>query len=232
MAGGQHPTGLQQLQHDVAPVIEQRQRADDPAPASTAGRAGSAESRGRAPVRAGVGLSGFTQRRSNSHALDEQAEQRAPIGAGDALFQVLDVADEDRDRCAPCSVMTWNWSVPAHRARGQAGENSWTAVSRAQMERKTRLPFLVTDAAVSHQVRAFVNTIQRLAWKDGWQAWCGPQKIRSSSTARRGQSTADDVEKRRNELSEEERPARRNAAVMRRSWLPGHVVGIADGQWT
>src|SRR3546814_20667162 len=30
----------------------------------------------------------------------QRTEQRSPVGAGDALFQVLDVADEDRDGCA------------------------------------------------------------------------------------------------------------------------------------
>ena len=70
-----------------------------PAPASTAGRAGE-RNPWQKRQRAGVGLSGFTQRRSNSH-IRQRTEQRSPIGAGDALFQVLDVADEDRDGCAP-----------------------------------------------------------------------------------------------------------------------------------
>ena len=41
-------------------------------------------------------------------------------------------------------------------AEGQAGENSWTAVSRAQIDRKTRLP-CSSPATVGHEVGAFVD---------------------------------------------------------------------------
>ena len=48
---------------------------------------------GRSASALALALSGFTQRRSNNTHSSE-TEQRSPIGAGDALFQVLDVADE------------------------------------------------------------------------------------------------------------------------------------------
>jgi hypothetical protein len=65
---GQHRPRLQQLQHGVAPVIEQRQRAGVPhqRPQPVEPVCGIA---GRSASALALALSGFTQRRSNSHTL-------------------------------------------------------------------------------------------------------------------------------------------------------------------
>jgi hypothetical protein len=64
---------------------------------------------------------------------------------------------------APCSVMTWNWSSPcSSRPEGQAGQELLDGgVARPDGE-KDQVALVVTDAAVGHQVGAFVDAVQRL----------------------------------------------------------------------
>src|SRR3546814_19388140 len=85
--------------HGVAPVVEQWQRAgvlhQRPQPVEPVSGIP-----GQKRQRAGVGLVWLHAATIEQPHVRQRTEQRSPVGAGDALFQVLDVADEDRDGCA------------------------------------------------------------------------------------------------------------------------------------
>ncbi len=158
---GQHGLRLQQFQHKVAPGIEQRQWAG-----VTHQRPQSVE-----PVRgitlqdcqrAGVGLVGPHATAVEQPYIGQGAEQRAPVGAGGALLQVFDVADEDWDACALFGDDVKLFQTLCVAAQGQAGQELLDGgVARPDRE-KDQVAVLVTDAAVGHEVGAFVDAIQRL----------------------------------------------------------------------
>jgi hypothetical protein len=158
---GQHRPRLQQLQHDVAPVIEQRQRAGIPhqQPQPVEPVCGIARQQRQ---RAGVGLVGLHGATVEQPHVGQRAEQRAAVGAGNALLQVLDVADENRDARAllgdDMELIQPLFVAP----EGQAGQEFLDGgVARPDRE-KDQVAVLVTDAAVGHEVGAFVDAIQRL----------------------------------------------------------------------
>ena len=160
---GQHPPCLQQLQHGVAPVVEQWQRAgvlhQRPQPVEPVEPVSGIP--GQKRQRAGVGLVWLHAATIEQPHVRQRTEQCSPIGAGDALFQVLDVADEDRDRCALLGdevELIQSLFIPAE---GQAGEELLNGgVARPDRE-KDEMALLVTDASVGHQVGAFVDAVQR-----------------------------------------------------------------------
>ena len=136
----QHRLRLQQFQHAVAPGIEKRQRAGIPhqLPQPVEPVRGIARQERQ---RAGVGLVGLDAAPIEQPDVGQRAEQRAPVCARAALFQVLDVADEDRDARALLGDDVELIQSCSSRPRVRRARNSWTAVSRAQREMKTRLPF-------------------------------------------------------------------------------------------
>ena len=70
-----------------------------PAPTSTGGQAGG-RYRGQQCQCAGVGLVGLDAAPIEQPHVGQRTEQRSPVGAGHALFQAIDVADEHRDAAA------------------------------------------------------------------------------------------------------------------------------------
>jgi hypothetical protein len=91
--------------------------------------------------RAGVGLVGLDAAPIEQPDVGQRAEQRAPVGAGAALFQVLDVADEDRDARALLGddvELIQSLFVPA---QGEAGQEFLDGGVARPEEMKTRLPF-------------------------------------------------------------------------------------------
>ena len=109
--------------------------------ASTGGQAG-----GRCPWQqcqcAGVGLVGLdAQRRSNSHTLDKNRTGRSPVGgARDALSRRSTLPMNTGTLPPPWSVMTELVQPCSSRPRVRRARNCWTAVSRAQIDPKIRLP--------------------------------------------------------------------------------------------
>src|SRR3546814_14920802 len=84
----------------------------------------------------------------------QRTEQRSPVGAGDALFQVLDVADEDRDGCALLGddvELIQSLFIPAE---GQAGEELLNGGVARPDRAKDEIALLVTADAVGHDGRA------------------------------------------------------------------------------
>src|SRR3546814_17507030 len=84
--------------HGVAPVVEQWQRAgvlhQRPQPVEPVSGIP-----GQKRQRAGVGLVWLHAATIEQPHVRKRTEQRSPVCAGDAIFQFLAVADEDRDAC-------------------------------------------------------------------------------------------------------------------------------------
>jgi hypothetical protein len=93
--------------------------------------------------------------------MDHGTEQRAPEGARGAFLQVLDVADEDRDRRLIGGEMELV-QPPLRPTEGQASQELLDGgVARPEGD-EDQVAVLVTDDAIGHQVGAFVDAIERL----------------------------------------------------------------------
>jgi hypothetical protein len=157
---GQHRPRLQKVQHDVAPVIEQRQRAgvahQRPQPVDPLCRL-AREKRQRAGVCL-VRLHGATVEQPH---VGQGAEERAAIGAGNALLQVLDVADKEWDACAPVGDDMELVQPLRSAPEGQASQKLLDGGVARPDGQEDQVAVFVTHAAVGHELGALVDAVQR-----------------------------------------------------------------------
>ena len=157
---GQHRPRLQQLQRDVAPMIEQRQRAgishQQPQPVEPV--CGIARQQRQ---RAGVGLVRLHGATVEQPHVGQRAEQRAAVGAGNALLQVLDVANEEWDACALVGDDMELVQPLRIAPEGQASQKLLDGGVARPDGQEDQVAVFVTHAAVRHEVGALVDVVQR-----------------------------------------------------------------------
>lgn len=86
-------------------------------------------------------------------------EQRAPEGARGALLQVVGIADEDRDRRLIGDEMELIQSLLI-APKGQASQELLDGGIARPDGQEDQVAVLVADAAVGHEVGAFVDAIE------------------------------------------------------------------------
>jgi hypothetical protein len=117
---------------------------------------------------AGVGLVGLDAAPVEQPHVGQRTEQRSPVGARDALFQAIDVADEHRDAAALVGDDVELVQSLLVAPEGQASEELLDGGVARPDGQEDQVALVIADASVGHHVRAFVDAVQR-----GGRSVCG-----------------------------------------------------------
>ena len=91
------------------------------------------------------------------------AEQGSPEGAGGPFFQVIGVADEDRHRCLLLGDEMESVQSLLRTTESQSGQKLLNGSVTRPEGQKDQVAVFIGDAAIGHQVGAFVDPKQRLS---------------------------------------------------------------------